>query len=92
MTMTLVLGACGSDGEPGGACGGFGGSGCGDDEFCDFATTACGADDAGGICTPRPGVCLDEHDPVKGSDGKTYSSSCHAHAAGADDCGSANAL
>ncbi len=52
---------------------------CGKGEYC-----AKEADDCAGrgSCTPRPEVCLDMYAPVCGCDGKVYSNSCKAAAAG----------
>lgn len=91
--MSLGLGGCGTDGasgDEGGACGGFRGGECGVDQFCDYPTAECGRADGAGTCQPRPQSCLQDHTPVKGSDGEIYSNECLAHAAGADDCGSAD--
>lgn len=82
------LGAC-DDEREGAFCGGLAAEPCLETEYCDFVTTRCGADDAGGTCRPRPGACLDNVDPVIGSDGDIYNNACYAHVAGADDCGPA---
>ena len=66
-----------------GICGGIAGIACGGSEFCDFPIEAqCGAGDRSGICTPRPGVCTMDFNPVCGCDGKTYPNACGANTAG----------
>jgi hypothetical protein len=92
MTTVLALGACGGDDTNSGSgdpCGGFVGNACGSDEYCDFDDPMCGVADGGGVCRARPNVCPDLYAPVRGSDGMIYGNACEAHAAGADDCGSA---
>ena len=92
MAAMLVLAACGGDDTnigSGSPCGGFAGSPCGSDEFCDFDDPMCGVADGGGVCRARPSLCPDLYAPVRGSDGMIYGNACEAHAAGADDCGPA---
>ncbi|KAJ1456516.1 hypothetical protein M885DRAFT_587117 [Pelagophyceae sp. CCMP2097] len=65
-------------------CGSRGLAACGKREFCKYSATAdCGRGDAAGICTVPPDVCAALYAPVCGCDGATYSSACHAAAAGA---------
>jgi hypothetical protein len=49
--------------------------------YCAFKS-ACGATDAGGLCTKKPEMCTKIYMPVCGCDGKTYGSACTAAAAG----------
>jgi hypothetical protein len=96
--LPLAFGACaldgGDDDDPapgsGAMCGGFAGQACPADEYCDYdAAEACRVADAAGACRARPTACPEIFAPVRGSDGRTYSNACSAHAAGADDCGPA---
>ncbi|MDB4942090.1 MAG: hypothetical protein JWP97_1624 [Labilithrix sp.] len=65
-------------------CGGRGSSSCNAGQFCSWkATDICGAFDAGGVCSYRPQMCPQIYLPVCACDGQTYSSACHAAAAGA---------
>jgi hypothetical protein len=66
-------------------CGGFAGSICRGNQWCDFpATAACGIGDQTGICKTRPDVCTREFMPVCGCNGQTYSNACVAASAGFD--------
>ncbi|MCZ7679600.1 MAG: hypothetical protein M5U28_12895 [Sandaracinaceae bacterium] len=71
-------------------CGGFIGTGCGDDAWCDYAADEyCGFADGSGVCRPRPADCAGEPSvTVCGCDGTTYASACEAHRAGVDDASS----
>ena len=80
--MTIAsTGTCTPTGK---ACGGFVGAICAPSEYCEWATvpSACGGDDGGGTCKPRPTACA----PVDGvwcaCDGKVYESQCAAAKAG----------
>lgn len=65
------------------ACGARAGDTCGPKEFCDYVPGQyCGAADAQASCRNRPEMCAEIYQPVCGCDDKTYSSACHANAAG----------
>ncbi len=72
------------DGGSGAACGGFAGTQCAADEWCDFSRDDCGASDGTGTCKPRPLACDDSFNPVCGCDGIVHSNPCDGQAAGAD--------
>ena len=74
-----------SDTDTGGAvCGGFAGTPCGENEWCDYSPDFCGGDDATGTCTERPTDCPELYQPTCACDGNVYSSACDAEAAGFD--------
>jgi hypothetical protein len=53
--------------------------------YCDYGERqSCGRKGETGICIAQPRACPDIWDPVCGCDGRTYSSDCHAAAAGVD--------
>ena len=91
--LTLALVACehgkgggmfNPDGGSGTVCGGFAGTQCPADEWCDFPRDDCGGTDDTGICKPRPIACDDRFDPVCGCDGVVHSNACDGQAVGAD--------
>ena len=70
---TLGL-ACGTRGAP---------LGCSEGEYCARGPGAmCGRADAPGVCTRRPGACIQLYNPVCGCDGVTHGSACDAASAG----------
>ncbi|MDI1445671.1 hypothetical protein [Polyangium sp. 6x1] len=74
-------GGGGSSGKP---CGGFAGTVCGPDEWCDFQNDRCGDTDLTGICKPRPSACPDAYFPTCACNGMVYGNACDAAAAGSD--------
>lgn len=64
-------------------CGTRGAEPCPETQFCDYEPEAqCGSLDHGGTCRDIPQACTTDYDPVCGCDGKTYSNTCTANAAG----------
>jgi hypothetical protein len=64
-------------------CGARAGDTCSASEYCAYEAGAyCGQADAEATCKPRPQICDTLYSAVCGCDGKTYSSSCVAAAAG----------
>jgi len=97
--VALLLVACehgkgggippGTDGG-GAVCGGFAGTQCAADEWCDFAANDCGGSDGTGTCKQRPFACDDRLDPVCGCDGTVHPNACEAEALGIDVSASGN--
>lgn len=72
-----------SQGECGATCGGFIGTQCEGEQFCDYPPEMqCGFADGSGVCRDIPEVCTDDVNPVCGCDGNTYSNACQANANG----------
>ena len=71
-------------GPAGTPCGGFSGSQCAEDEFCDYHFNTCGASDEGGSCVKRPMACDAVYEPTCGCGGQIYGNACTANAAGHD--------
>lgn len=67
----------------GATCGGLTGIPCGQDEYCDYPTSAqCGAADQTGTCKTVPEACDLMYAPVCGCDDQTYGNACSAAMAG----------
>lgn len=66
------------------ACGGIAGTTCDATEYCDWGVipSACGGDDATGVCKKRPTSCVPTDGLYCGCDGKIYESPCAAALAG----------
>lgn len=59
----------------------LGGDDCGAEEYCRSLVNEC-AENASGVCAPRPDACDDDYTPVCGCDDATYGNACSAAAAG----------
>lgn len=64
------------------ACGGEQNIQCAGGLFCKYETGVCAENSAQGVCSSIPEMCIELFSPVCGCDGKTYSNSCKAFAAG----------
>jgi hypothetical protein len=68
----------------GAMCGGYPGVQCEAGNYCAIEKGQCRTiADITGVCQKKPEVCTQQFQPVCGCDGKTYSNSCMASAAGA---------
>lgn len=63
-------------------CGAFQGGGCDQGQYCNYPDGTCKDEGARGVCVATPDVCIKILAPVCGCDGRTYSNSCEAAAAG----------
>lgn len=54
---------------------------CGEGEYCQLPQDGCNYKNLG-VCSPKPGTCTGESNPVCGCDGKPYPNPCAAAAAG----------
>src|SRR5262245_61348643 len=84
LCLVCILGVACSSNNVGATCGGFAGTQCAADEYCDYPRKDCGIADGAGTCKPRPEVCPDISSPACACNGKIYASECDAAAAGFD--------
>jgi len=75
-----------TDSNEGETCGGFAGTRCGADEYCDYADNDCGLAiaDGWGTCKPRPQFCTAILSPKCACDGVVYGNECEAARHGVD--------
>jgi len=67
----------------GAMCGGYPGVQCMEGSYCAIEKGQCKVNaDVSGTCKKKPEVCTQQYQPVCGCNGKTYSNSCAAAAAG----------
>ena len=67
----------------GAMCGGYPGIQCEAGSYCAIEKGQCKTiADVSGVCRKKPDVCTQQYQPVCGCNGKTYSNSCMAAAAG----------
>lgn len=83
-SSTTTSTTTGSGGAAGGLCGGFAGTPCPADEYCDFGDNRCGGNDGSGVCMKRPVGCDKNLAPTCGCDQNVYDNPCLANAAGVD--------